>query len=46
MPEDETDKLGKVFEEIETEVVRNSILENRTRTDGRGPDEIRPITCC
>jgi len=40
---------GKVFnglmEEIEAEVVRKSILERGIRTDGRGPEDIRPISC-
>jgi len=35
----------KLMEEMETKVVRTSILENELRTDGRKPDEIRPITC-
>ncbi len=37
--------VGKLFEEMEYEIVRASILENGVRTDGRGPEEIRPITC-
>lgn len=37
--------LDKVFENAVTDIVRKSILENKKRTDGRGPDDIRPITC-
>jgi polyribonucleotide nucleotidyltransferase len=40
---------GKVFdalmEEMETAVVRASIAGRGVRTDGRGPEDIRPITC-
>lgn len=40
---------GKVFdaliEELETAVVRKSIIERGIRTDGRGPEDIRQITC-
>jgi polyribonucleotide nucleotidyltransferase len=34
-----------LFEEMEYEIVRKSILERGIRSDGRGPDDIRPITC-
>jgi polyribonucleotide nucleotidyltransferase len=34
-----------LFEEMETQIVRESILKHKKRTDGRKPDEIRPITC-
>lgn len=37
--------VGKVLEEIEKEIVRESILKNKKRTDHRAPDQIRPITC-
>ncbi len=40
------DKLvGKVFEQLEKEIVRESILEKGKRTDHRKPDQIRPISC-
>ncbi len=47
------DKIGEeylsafkeLFNEIETDIVRRSILERGIRTDGRKPDEIRPISC-
>jgi len=41
MPE----KVDAMFEELEYEILRASILENGVRTDGRKVDEIRPITC-
>jgi len=45
IPEDQAYLAGKVFEEVETEIVRKSILQRGVRTDGRKPDEIRPISC-
>ena len=43
---EEHDKLfDQLMEEIETKIVRSSILDRQVRTDGRKPDEIRPITC-
>ena len=37
--------FGKCFESMEKEIVRASILNNGIRTDGRGVEDIRPITC-
>jgi polyribonucleotide nucleotidyltransferase len=34
-----------LFERMEYEIVRKSILERNVRSDGRGPDDIRPISC-
>ncbi|MDH4185557.1 MAG: polyribonucleotide nucleotidyltransferase, partial [Nitrospira sp.] len=34
-----------VFHELEYSEVRNMILEKGSRADGRGPADIRPITC-
>jgi polyribonucleotide nucleotidyltransferase len=34
-----------VFHELEYTEVRKMILEKRKRADGRGPSDIRPITC-
>jgi polyribonucleotide nucleotidyltransferase len=34
-----------VFHELEYSEVRNMILEKGSRADGRGPTDIRPITC-
>ncbi len=35
----------KVFEKLESEEVRSSIVKDKLRADGRGLDELRPITC-
>ena len=43
---DENKRLfSALMEDLEQEVVRKSIIEKKTRTDGRGPEEIRPIAC-
>jgi polyribonucleotide nucleotidyltransferase len=34
-----------IFEDIERDIIRKSILENNKRCDGRKTDQIRPITC-
>jgi polyribonucleotide nucleotidyltransferase len=34
-----------LFEEMETQIVRASILKHKKRTDGRKPADIRSITC-
>ncbi len=39
------DQLGGLFEDLEYEILRSSILNEGVRTDGRKVDEIRPITC-
>lgn len=38
-------EIGIAFREIEKEEVRRTILEKGIRADGRGPKDIRPITC-
>lgn len=38
-------QVGEAFEEVLKKVVRNRILEQSKRPDGRGPAEIRPIWC-
>jgi polyribonucleotide nucleotidyltransferase len=44
--DEEDKKLFKaIFEDMEYEIVRASILDTKVRTDGRAPDQIRPITC-
>jgi polyribonucleotide nucleotidyltransferase len=35
----------ELFEEMETHIVRSSVLKHKKRTDGRGPQDIRPISC-
>jgi polyribonucleotide nucleotidyltransferase len=44
---EETDgkAVSALFEEMEYEILRKSILEKGTRTDGRKPSDIRPIEC-
>jgi polyribonucleotide nucleotidyltransferase len=37
--------LRELFEDLESSIVRASILEKKVRTDGRGLEDIRPITC-
>ncbi|HKJ84884.1 MAG TPA: polyribonucleotide nucleotidyltransferase [Spirochaetia bacterium] len=36
--------FSALFEDMEQEIVRKSILEKKVRTDGRGPEDIRPIS--
>ncbi|MDR1785374.1 MAG: polyribonucleotide nucleotidyltransferase [Spirochaetaceae bacterium] len=45
--EDETQKklFGALFEDMQYDILRKSILEKGRRVDGRGTEEIRPITC-
>ena len=46
--EEVTEKAGMVsryYHDVEKEAVRNAILDNRQRLDGRKLDEIRPIWC-
>ncbi len=43
-PEDKDKKLAiKYFEDLKWEVVRNMILDDRVRLDGRKLDEVRPL---
>ncbi len=43
---EENEKLfSDLFEKLEYEIVRTSILKKGIRTDGRGVEDIRPITC-
>ncbi|MDD4083646.1 MAG: polyribonucleotide nucleotidyltransferase [Sphaerochaetaceae bacterium] len=39
------DRVKALFDKMEYDVLRSSILKNKIRTDGRKVDEIRPITC-
>jgi polyribonucleotide nucleotidyltransferase len=45
--EDETQKklFSALFEEMEYNVLRKSILDKGVRVDGRGTEDIRPISC-
>lgn len=38
-------QIAKMFEDMEYEILRHSILYDGVRTDGRKVTEIRPITC-
>ncbi len=40
-----SEKIYNLFEDLEYSILRDSILNNGVRTDGRKVDEIRPITC-
>jgi polyribonucleotide nucleotidyltransferase len=41
---DDKSTIGAVLEEIESEDLRNRVLNDKRRADGRGPDDIRQIT--
>jgi polyribonucleotide nucleotidyltransferase len=45
--EDETQKklFDALFEDMQYNILRSSILEHGRRVDGRGTEDIRPITC-
>lgn len=43
-PENEKD-IKAAFEDILKDIVREKIIKEKVRPDGRHPDEIRPITC-
>jgi len=45
LPEEQLKSLGDLLEDLEYQVVRESILTRRLRTDGRGTRDIRPISC-
>jgi polyribonucleotide nucleotidyltransferase len=42
---DDAPKIGTPFEELEREVLRELIIKEKRRVDGRGLTEVRPITC-
>ena len=39
------DQLSMAFEHLQEEVFRSNILDKNRRVDGRGPEDIRPISC-
>ena len=45
VPEEPHRQIGNILEELEAAIVRKSILDRKLRTDGRGPEDIRPISC-
>ncbi len=44
LPDSES-QIGQILEEIEKHEMRKMILEENRRPDGRGMDDIRPISC-
>ncbi|MFA5353012.1 MAG: polyribonucleotide nucleotidyltransferase, partial [Thermodesulfovibrionales bacterium] len=42
---DLTREIANIFDSYEKEIVRNMILNEGVRSDGRKPDEVRPISC-
>lgn len=45
LTEEEMGMVSSLFEKMEYEIVRKSILDKGIRTDGRGTEDIRPISC-
>ncbi|GBE32080.1 polyribonucleotide nucleotidyltransferase [bacterium BMS3Bbin05] len=43
--EDRSSEIAEIFHDFEREIVREMILNDRTRADGRKPDQIRDISC-
>ena len=43
--EDASERIAKLFDDLEYEILRSSILNDGIRVDGRKVTEIRPITC-
>ncbi|MGB0909972.1 MAG: polyribonucleotide nucleotidyltransferase [Nitrospirales bacterium] len=43
--EDRSQQVKAIYHALEYSEVRNMILDGRVRADGRGPADIRPITC-
>lgn len=42
---DQKKLFDALFEDMQYEILRSSILDNGKRVDGRGTEDIRPITC-
>jgi len=45
LQEGEEKRVNRLFDEMEQEILRKSIMEKGLRTDGRKSTDIRPITC-
>ncbi len=45
LEEEDMPNINGIFEDMEQEIVRKSILQKGIRTDGRGLSDIRPISC-
>jgi polyribonucleotide nucleotidyltransferase len=45
VPEERLGLLTELIDDLEYRTVRDSIVKRKIRTDGRGPTDIRPISC-
>ncbi len=45
IPEGEEKRFNAVLDDLEKEILRESVLKRKIRTDGRGPEDIRNVTC-
>ncbi len=45
IPEDREQYFAAIADELEQDILRRSIVENNLRSDGRKPEDIRPIEC-
>ncbi len=43
--EDNQEQIGAALETVEKEIIRNQILQENRRIDGRSPTDIRPLSC-
>ncbi|MBL7685005.1 MAG: polyribonucleotide nucleotidyltransferase [Deltaproteobacteria bacterium] len=43
--EEKKEKIAAIYEDLKKTIVRNMILQDKIRIDGRAHDMIRPITC-
>lgn len=43
--EENAKQFKAIFGDMEYEILRKSIINEKKRVDGRGPEDIRPITC-
>ncbi len=43
--EEQRSSLNGCFEDLEREILRNLIVKEKKRIDGRGFDEVRPVSC-
>lgn len=43
--EEDPKAIGKIFKELTRTLMRNQVIEDKVRVDGRKLDEVRPITC-
>ncbi len=43
--EEKAELFGRYFDKVKKETIRNMVMDEQIRLDGRKPDEIRPIWC-